>query len=323
MDVPAASFEMQIIEPIRRRWAWILAGTLLAAMAALVLQVLSPPVYTASAVMGPASGGSDSLQGKLSGLAGLAGLAGVNLGRDAGIPAFEKFKFMVYSKRLGDYQAAKPGFLQEMFPKQWDAAGRRWKQPEGLGQAFRSTVNPIFGLPAWLPPGGDDIAATYDRNLGVSKVSTTEMVRMTYKDRDPERALALLKGIIADSDNLIRIDAASRAAEQADYLRGRLAQTTIEEYRDTLLKLLAEQEQTLMLTQSSLPFAAEPVQQPIVDRVPNKRPVLYALIAAVVGFSFSAFIAIVVESWRAGRRRPGMRDVDRAGAEPAVPLPAE
>ena len=320
MDVPAASFETQIVEPIRRHWAWILVATVLAAIAALALQALSPPVYTASAVMGPASSGSDSLQGKLSGLAGLAGLAGVNLGRDAGTPAFEKFKFMVYSKRLGDYQAAKPGFLQKMFPRQWNAVTRQWKEPTGLGQSVRSAINPVFGLPAWLPPGGDDVAATYDRNLGVSKVSTTEMVRMTYKDRDPERALELLKGIIQDSDNLIRMDAASRAAQQAEYLRGRLAQTTIEDYRSTLLKLLAEQEQTLMLTQSSLPFSAEPVQEPIVDRVPNKRPVLYALIAAVVGFSFSAFAAIVIESRRAARRRAGYW---AAGAEPAVPLPAE
>ncbi len=288
------SLSRQLWQPIRMRWKFVLGVTLLAVVLTLVAQAVIPPKYTASVVLGPSDQAESPLSG-LSKLSGLASVAGVSLNDKGTVSEFDKFQFLVMSDRLGVYQAHEPGFLAMVFDQRWDPATRRWRKPDGLVQSFKDIFNPIFGLPAWLPPDGRDLAELYDQNLAIKKVGETNLIQLNYRDTRPERAGKVLAAIVRDTDLLLRRDAELRARQQATYLRTQMALAQVLEYRQNLAGLLARQEQTLMLTASSQPFSAETLQAPTLSKTATtQRPYLFAAIAAVIGFSVGAFIAIML-----------------------------
>lgn len=302
---PEASLSAQIWMPVRHRWKMVLGGALLAAIAVLVVQAVQTPEYTARMVLSPTDQGSSNLNSQLGRLSGLASIAGVSLGDKTAVSEFEKFQYLVFSERLGEYQARHGDILKLVFRKRWDAAMRQWQRPRTLGQAFRNTVYPIFGLPAWQAPDGRDLADEYDRRLASRKLGETALLQLSYRDSDPVRAATVLSAIVHDANELLRQDAQRKALSQSAYLRRQLGLAQVQEYRENLAQLLARQEQTLMLAAAEVPYAAEALQPQTISKEPtSQRPFLYAGIAAVVGLSFSAFVAILMglpSRWRARR----------------------
>lgn len=297
-------FDTQLVAPLRRYWHWIAAVTLLAMALMLILQIRAVPVYTAKAVL---SASNNTTSGAVSKLGKLATFAGIDLGGSKPASSFERFQFLLGSPELAAYQMRQRDMLKLVFADSWDAANRRWKRPEGLGAWVATTINPVFGLPAWLPPDARSLAAHYDRVLDLQKVPDTGMIRLVYTDPDPRRAATVLRLLIEDNNEMLRRSAAGLARAQAQYLRSRIAMTQVADYRATLVDLLTEQEQTLLLSNGSMPFAAEQVEAVNASPVPTKRPLLYMLIAGVIAFSFSALVAVIVFNRRQFRlqRRGG------------------
>jgi uncharacterized protein involved in exopolysaccharide biosynthesis len=294
-----ASVAARIWIPLRDRWRLLLLGSALAVTATLAAQALEPPLWTARAVLAPASlqlGTSEVRQAQTS---RRADLSGVDAGkRDVG--EFVKFQVLLYSDRLGVAQAARAGQLVALFPEQQDARTRSWMRPQGVGRLIGAAINPIFGLPASRPPDGHDIASRYQRDLTLRPIGKTDMIQLRFVDRDPVRAAQLLAMIIADTDALLRRDAANVASARALYLRDRLRTIPVGRSRDHVVDLLDQVEETLMLTDSSLPYSIEVLQPPSVSRTPtSQRPLLYGALALVIGFAFSAFVAVLL-----GPRRP-------------------
>ena len=279
----------------------VVLGPLVAIVAVLVWQAAQTPEYTARAVLAPTDQEGGDLKSQLSSLSSLASIAGVKLGDKGTVSEFEKFQYLLFSDRLGLFQARTPRFLQLVFAKQWDSARRRWRKPDGLGQSIKDSLFPVFGIPPWLPPDGRNLAMLYDRKLSVRKLGDTQLLQLSYVDPDPVRAGYILRSVIHDANELLRRDAQRRSQMQATYLRHQLAISQVQEYRDNFVALLARQEQTLMLTNADLPYAAETLQAETAAREPtSQRPFLYAAIAGAIGLCVTVFAAIVlgVPKWR-------------------------
>ena len=295
----AEGLDGRIWQPIRRRWRLVVGGMLVAVAVTLLVQAFVEPTYTASVVLAPSaqSKSSGNALGKLGGLASIAGVS-IDKGETS---EFEKLQFLVFSDRLGDYQARRPDFLHFVFATRWDPRLRQWRRSTGIGQSVKDVLNPLFGLPAWLPPDGRALAKLYDTKLSSKKLGETELVQLSYRDPDAARGAFVLAAIVNDANELLRADAALRASRQASYLRQQLGLAAVLEYRENLASLLGQQEQTLMLTSSHLPYAADMLQPVTVSAVPtSQRPYLYAGIAAVIGLSVSAFIAFLLGVPRSG-----------------------
>lgn len=281
--------------PIRTRWPMILGLGLLAVLATLAWQATSTPKYTARVVVFATNQESGGLAGQLGSLGSVAALAGASLGRTKQVSEFDKFEFLLTSARLGDYQAREREILPIVFWRRWDGEKGAWKRPEGPVQTVKDLLWPVFGLPAWLPPDGRDLAEEYDRRLTTRSKGETGLFQLAYVDSDPDRAVRILKAIVEDANELARRDAAARSAAKAEYLREQLQKAQVAEYRTNLAMLLAVEEQTLMLTSTNLPYAAEIVQPFTVSRKPtSQRPVVFGLIAAIVGLSFGLLLALAL-----------------------------
>lgn len=282
-------------QPIRHRWPLIAGITIAAVLLTLAWQAYSTPKYTARAVVYATNQQADGLARQLGSLGGVAALAGASLGKTEQVSEFEKFRFMLTSERLGDYHARERDMLPIVFWKSWDKDRKDWKRPTGTLQALKDAFWPMFGLEPWQPPDGRSLAKVYSKRLAARAPAESGLLRVSYEDTDPDRAKFILQSAIEDANEIVRQDAAQRAAAKAEYLRSQLAVAQVAEYRINLAMLLATEEQTLMLTSTKLPYAAELVQPYTVSRDPtSQKPVTYGIIALVAGLSIGVFIALML-----------------------------
>jgi uncharacterized protein involved in exopolysaccharide biosynthesis len=89
----------------------------------------------------------------------------------------------------------------------------------------------------------------------------------------------------------------------------------VQDYRETLQRLLSDQEQTLMLTNSHLPYAAQTVSgQTLPPSLASKRTALFAMIGAGFGFCIAYMLAIMHYNLR--RERAGSRSAKQPDRVP-------
>ncbi len=297
---PAYGFSAELVEPLRRHWWIVLAIGLVCAFVVLAWQAVSVPRYSAYAVIGAAETPGQRGNASLGGLSGLASAAGVSIPGSTGQTSpFDQFKFLLTSPDLAVFQATQRPMLQIAFAGAWDAVLRRWREPQGLQARFDRWFNPIFGIPAAPPIDTRTLAGFYSGKLKLQAVPDTELTRVVFEDPDPVRAAQLLDYLLMDANEMLRRRAQANARMQASYLRNRLALVEVQNYRETLVALLQQQEQTLMLANGQMPYAAQRIEQINVSPVPtSKRPLLYATIAFVIGLCLGAFAVIVAHNVR-------------------------
>lgn len=300
---PEYGITAELVEPLRRRWKVVLATGVACALVVLIWQAVAIPRYSAYAVIGAAETPGQTGKSSLGGIAGLASAAGVNLpGGNGQTSPFDQFKFLLTSPDLAAFQTRQRPMLQIAFRGAWDPERRQWRQPEGLMASFDRWFNPIFGIPAILVFDSRTLAGFYGSKLELQDIPDTELTRVVLEDPDPAHAAQLLQYLIADANEMLRRRAQVNARMQAAYLRNRLALVEVQTYRETLVALLQQQEQTLMLANGQMPYAAQRIEEINVSAVPtSKRPVLFATIAFVIGLCLGAFGVIVVHNIRRAR----------------------
>lgn len=292
---PAFSVRRTFVQPLRDRWVLVLAIPAALVLLVIVFQALSTPRYTVTAVITATRQDSDGLTGQLGQLGGIAALAGASLGGGDKVTDFDKYQFLLTSERLAAYHVEKRNILPIVFSAKWDSSTRQWKRPSGFSQTVRDIVYPMFGLDPWTSPDYRMLARHYARSLTTRGISDTGLVEIAYEDTDPERARYVLEAIFEDTNTLLRDEAKAQAESKAGYLRMQLGQADVIEYRVNLAALLAREEQVLMLTSTSGPFAADLVQPYVVSPQPtSQRPLVFAIVAALVGFSISVFVALLL-----------------------------
>lgn len=293
-DIAADGYSLQrlVFQPVRAHLKLVLLVPATLVTLTLAHQALRTPEYTASVVVAPTDQSTSSISSQLKGLGGLAALAG------AGLPAgevteFDRFKFLLQSARLGNKQADDGTILKLVFRDQWDPATRQWIKRYSPVQMVKDMLWPVFGMPSWLPPDGRDLARHYERTIGLREMGDTGLLQISYVDEDPQRAKIVLDAIVRDTNLLLRDDAADRARAKANYLREQLMITQVAEYRTNLASMLGQQEQILMLSSTSLPFAADTLQPLNISRLPtSQRPFLFGMIAAAVGLCLGIMLAL-------------------------------
>jgi hypothetical protein len=302
----AQGYPPELAEPLSRCWPVVLAVGVLFAAVVLVWQAVSVPRYSAYTVIGAAENPGQGSKSSLGGLGGLASVAGISIPGGGGQTSpFDQFKFVLTSPDLAAFQAKQRPMLQIAFSNEWDSERRQWREPQGMRAGFFRWFNPIFGIPASPPIDTRTLAGFYRSKIKIQPVPDTELFRVIFEDPDPARAVMLLDYLSRDANEMLRLRAQATARMQAAYLRDRLARVEVQSYRETLVLLLQQQEQTLMLANGQMPYAAQRVEEINVSSAPtSKQPLLYGTIAFIIGLCIAAFGVILAHNWGRGRGMP-------------------
>jgi len=283
------------------RGKWIICASTGGVLALVVLWMkLTDPLYTASIVIAPASeSGAGGLAGKLSRYSGLASLAGIDLPGEESVSPFIELMEIATSPTVAERLLEEPELLQTIFENDWDAESESWVAPDGPVATVKGWVYGFFNQPGWTPPSATTLAEFLEEQLEISDVSATGMKRVEFHHKDPEFAVHLLRRVGLTSDDIIRKRALERTSREIAYIEDKLASVTRAEHRLSLVELLSEQEQRMMMIQIDLPYAARVIEPSRTSDTPTfPKPTLILALGIVGGGLLGILIVFLCDALR-------------------------
>jgi hypothetical protein len=206
--------------------------------------------------------------------------------------------FVRYQKLLGSTVVAqrlqdKYGMLQYVFKSSWDPEHKVWIRHYTWRDYVLGWLLRLSNVPTWSPPDIPALARYLGSAIVVVPTPTSDIVTISMDSPDVGFAKHVMLAAHREANQVMRDQIAHRARLQVAYLEGKLAQTSVEDYRATLLAMLGTQQKTLMLTQTDASYAAEILSPPIASATPvGPRPVLSMFVAVMVGI-LSGFAIVI------------------------------
>jgi len=267
----------KLFQILLERKRLILASILGAVLLAIVYLHIATYSYTATLMVSPVISSSDSMSSKLGGLSSLASLAGTKLPTDSGTQTFMLYQQGLYSRDVADEMARNPQIMHIVFRNQWDADRKQWIGPSRVVSFLVGLVKDVIGIPIrpWQPPSGALLQEYIVKNVTVDSDADKPIVTITYRDQDPQFAVAFLRELDRAVDHKLRGIAIVRANQYVGYLTSQLEKVTQADIRLALMSTLADQEKTQMMASATAPYAAQPFDLPSASRKPtNPKPFL-------------------------------------------------
>lgn len=285
-----------LMASIARRWIIVAVSVVICVAVAIFYLNIAKYKYTSKLTVSPAQ--SSSGKGLPSGLGGLASLAGVGVPVDSATGSFQLYVEGLHSRAVAEALAKDPSLMRRAFPDDWDATKQVWREPVSLFGRMISGAKRVLGLPVfiWTPPDAARLNDFIDEEVVVDEKPKKAIVAISMTHEDPAFANDFLAALSDTSDDIVRARMVARSQEYIAYLTTRLATVTLAEHRSKLADSLSEQERTLMLASSGLPFAAESFGDPAATRRPTApRPGLVLAGALVFGLLVGIATALFVE----------------------------
>lgn len=231
------------------------------------------PVFEARMVVAPSlstdptmvGGGGTSQGGQLGALAGLAGLS---ISSKAQATTFDRLKEAFKSFELAQTLDRKYGLFMRIFGGSWDAQTQTWTRPQGWRFELDQSIAEFLRQPTWQPPSMESLANYIGGSMQVEEEKNSPFISIKVQHPDAEFALNLLKVAYAEADQLLREQDRRQINQRRSYLEERLARTSLNDMRQVVLTLMAQEERSAMLLDSDLPYAARTIEPPYVSSKP-------------------------------------------------------
>jgi hypothetical protein len=274
-----------------RGWKTPAVIAVIAAMVGLASLPGSKPVYSVHMLIMPAPTDQGAPGNSGSTLTSLLGIVGGGGGGQSS--NYVRYQNLLFSNAVAQRMEDQHRMLRYVFRENWDEKKQRWIQPHSLRSDMTDWLLRIANVPVWSPPDVTALAQFLKRKLIVLPSTTNDIIDVSMDDKDVAYATHIMLTANEEANAVLRDQVARRASQQVGYLERKLAQTTVEDYRQALLTLLSSEEKTLMLTQTDASFAAEIVSPPIASPTPvSPRPVLLIFVAMLVGSILGSGIVI-------------------------------
>ena len=262
-----------------RGWKTPVTMAVVAAALGVVSLIGAIPVYSVHMLIIPAASdqASVAVPGAITSLLGVAGGTGQSAN-------YVRYQNLLFSNAVAQRMQDKYGMLQYAFKGSWDAKNHEWIESQTLMSELKSPLLRLANVPVWSPPDITTLAQFLKASIVVLPSATNDIIDVSMNSKDVAYATHIMLVANEEANAVLRDQVARRASQQVEYLRRKLAQTTVEDYRQTLLALLSSEEKTLMLTQTDASFAAEIISPPMASPTPvAPRPVLTVFVTTLVG----------------------------------------
>lgn len=265
----------------RTSWKLLLAATVLAGIAGVVISLRMRDVYRAQAIIAPVqqNGNGNSMKNQIG---GLAALAGIDIG-EAGAHKAELLATLTSSGLAREF-IADQDLLPILYAENWDASNHRWRNGKAplLDKAVKRLSTSVLVI-------------TENHNTGIVTVSGEWY--------SPELAARWANRIVEMANDRLRAEASTNADRRVQYLNMELAKTSVEEIRQGIYHLIEEQVSNAMLANVERDYAyhvIDPAIPPQVKFAPQRS--LIAAGSALGGFVLALVFVLIRGSNRAHAR---------------------
>lgn len=267
------------VRNITKHWRLLLLAALVGFVWAVHKEATAPKLYGVAVVVGPVG---DS--GSTGGAGGLVSLFLSGGSMAAGPPDWGRYVFALSSVRLAEKLQREHHLLQTVFAGRWDNETKTWKPSQGREAQIERFFERLFGFPVDPPPDTKALAQYISATVTLSTDKTTGISTLSTLAADPKKGLNFILMVHQAAVDLVRAEIAQRNQAKIDFVLGSLQKTTNADQRGVLISMLAQTEQTQMLLNNNLPFAAQIIDTPTVPQVPSSPRPLQVLFIYYIGF---------------------------------------
>lgn len=277
----------RILRVVRIRFRMI--GVVVAIFLAIGVLYLHLAVYRYEVTMQvtPVTQSPEVLPGNLQNLASMAGL---NLPSSSDEGAFQLYMTALLSRRVADELAKNTELMRQLYPRDWSEAAHAWRTPHSPTHELSNGIKWLLGVPTppWQPPSGADLALLLNQTVSIEKTRTSPVITVSVITPTAQLGIELLQELHNAADKALRDDTLKRTRENIAYLRTELSQTTVADYREAILRVLADQEKQQMMASSNVSYVAQMFGSPVATPHPVSPNALVVLtIYLVLGLGSS------------------------------------
>ena len=262
--------------------------------------------YTVSVTLRPteeqSSGG-----GNLGGLGGLASLAGVQL-PSGGATEFITFQAMLKSQEVASRLFADENLIQRLFAGEWDESRKSFLQPipSTLGNVKR-LLKPLLtgeGQGAYIAPNAARLAKKLAGDLSVSEDKTSGMLKLSMESAKPKLASDLMLALIRETDGFLKERFVISGSDALQFYQQKISKARSREHREALAKLIATEEQKLMLATREGPFVVEIMMGPDQSLRPTSpKSSLVLALGLVLGLFLGAAVVLMRKAFGGNEKK--------------------
>lgn len=265
--------------------------------------------YTVSVTLRPTeeqSSGGGNLGG-LGGLGGLASLAGVQL-PSGGATEFITFQAMLKSQEVASRLFADENLIQRLFAGEWDESRKSFLQPipSTLGNVKR-LLKPLLtgeGQGAYIAPNAARLAKTLAADLSVSEDKTSGMLKLSMESAKPKLASDLMLALIRETDGFLKERFVISGSDALQFYQQKISKARSREHREALAKLIATEEQKLMLATREGPFVVEIMMGPDQSLRPTSpKSSLVLALGLVLGLFLGAAVVLMRKAFGGNEKK--------------------
>ena len=251
--------------------------------------------YTVTYIFKPVS--SEDATPNFSGLGGLASLAGVSLPSSSS-GDFTAFKMLLKSEEVATMMMDDVQFIQEIFASEWNDAEQTFERPPpGPLTPLKAIIKSVLlgeGETAYIAPNPARLANWMSNVFSTNIDSDTGYLTFSSETTKPELSLKIISRAASVTDELLKERFISSAEKTMSFYQQKLAAARAREHREALAKLIAQEDQKLMLASKGSYFVAEPLTTPSISLYPTspKSSLILALSVVLGGFFGAALVLI-------------------------------
>jgi hypothetical protein len=254
-------------------------------------------MYTVQVTMLPLEAGTTDLTG--GGGTGLSILSSL-LGSSGPISKFTRFVASIYTTGLSEYLDKKYDMVCWVY--HCDPKTRAYSKSVGFYADLNRTFARIAHMPdPDAPRGPVDLANFIYNNVVISPDRNTKMLVIQMDNKDPEFAKKFLQQLVNGDNDYIKEQDNKIVRKEMEYISQQLRTNTDLTQRDVLVKMLADQQQHLMLTNVDLPYVALIQDGPTVQGANNA--IRFFATFVMFGFMLGGALGIAL-TFIPSRRRP-------------------
>lgn len=251
--------------------------------------------YTVRYVFAPVA--SENSGPSIGGLGGLASLAGVSLPTGSSSD-FLTYKFLLKSEEVAARMLKDRDLLVSVFSSDWDTERELFRQPASgpLKSVVRGLKNLLTGNEpsAYIPPNAARLSAWMDEAFNSSEDRDTGFLTLSAETAKPTLMVDVITRATQQTDQLLKERYIATAEQTMSFYQQQLSRARAREHREALAKLIAQEDQKLMLASKGSYFVAEPITEPYVSLDPTspKASLVLALSVVLGGFLGAAIVLI-------------------------------
>lgn len=233
----------------------------------------------------------------LGGLSGLASLAGVSLPSSSSNDV-TIFKFMLQSEEIASKVLIDEDLIKNIFESEWDNNQQIFVPPPtgSLSPYFRKFKQLLTGKkpPEYITPNAARLAIWMKDSFSVSQDKDSGFLTLSSETAKPNLMLKVMTQAAFETDRLLKDRYVQSSEQTMNFYQEKISQARAREHREALAKLIASEDQKLMLASRGEFFVIKPITAPSVSLEPTspKYSLTLALSIVLGAFLGSAIVLI-------------------------------